>query len=99
MVEHLKSAQRVVIKIGSALLVNEDRGELKRAWLESVCQDIAELKDRGEVLARMGSAELTAKEVLNAVYPDLAPAPGNEVGRALKRLLHADHRIRVLGTE
>ena len=39
------------------------------------------LKDRGEVLARMGSAELTAQEVLNAVYPDLAPAPGNEVGR------------------
>ncbi|WP_127112840.1 RelA/SpoT family protein [Shimia sediminis] len=31
------------------------------------------LKDRNELLARMGSAELTAHEVVQAVYPDLAP--------------------------
>ncbi len=39
------------------------------------------LKDRDEVLARLGSAELTAQEVLNAVYPDLTPKTGAEVGR------------------
>ncbi|WP_371039128.1 bifunctional (p)ppGpp synthetase/guanosine-3',5'-bis(diphosphate) 3'-pyrophosphohydrolase [Rhodosalinus sp. FB01] len=31
------------------------------------------LPDRHEILARMGSAELTAQEVVRAVYPDLAP--------------------------
>ncbi|QIE46957.1 bifunctional (p)ppGpp synthetase/guanosine-3',5'-bis(diphosphate) 3'-pyrophosphohydrolase [Pseudohalocynthiibacter aestuariivivens] len=34
-----------------------------------------------ELLARMGSAELTGREVLNAVYPDLIPAEGDEVSR------------------
>jgi GTP pyrophosphokinase/guanosine-3',5'-bis(diphosphate) 3'-pyrophosphohydrolase len=39
------------------------------------------LKDRNEVLARLGSAELTARQVLHAVYPDLAPGDDEEVGR------------------
>ncbi|MCR9146952.1 MAG: bifunctional (p)ppGpp synthetase/guanosine-3',5'-bis(diphosphate) 3'-pyrophosphohydrolase [Rhodobacteraceae bacterium] len=39
------------------------------------------LVDRGEILARLGSAELTAAQVLSAVYPDLAPDTGHEVGR------------------
>ncbi len=39
------------------------------------------LRDRGEVLARLGSAELTSAQVLSAVYPDLAPETGAEVGR------------------
>jgi GTP pyrophosphokinase/guanosine-3',5'-bis(diphosphate) 3'-pyrophosphohydrolase len=39
------------------------------------------LNDRNEVLARLGSAELTARQVLHAVYPDLAPGDDEEVGR------------------
>ncbi len=39
------------------------------------------VKDRNEVLARMGSAELNAHQVLNAVYPDILPSDGEEVGR------------------
>ncbi|WP_272008175.1 RelA/SpoT family protein [Roseovarius sp. ZX-A-9] len=34
-----------------------------------------------ELLARMGSAELTGREVLKAVYPDLTQPDGNEVSR------------------
>ncbi len=39
------------------------------------------LKNADEVRARLGSAELTAHQVLNAVYPDLVPEVGNEVAR------------------
>ena len=39
------------------------------------------LKNADEIRARLGSAELTAQEVLDAVYPDLAPARGEAVGR------------------
>jgi len=39
------------------------------------------LDDVNAILARMGSAELTAREVLNAVYPDLVPSDGDEVRR------------------
>ena len=38
-----------------------------------------------EMLARLGSAELTSREVVKAIYPDLAQKPGDEVeeGRAV----------------
>ncbi|WP_425265666.1 glutamate 5-kinase [Terrihabitans rhizophilus] len=39
--------RRVVVKIGSALLVDQERGALKRGWLESMAEDIAGLTRRG----------------------------------------------------
>jgi len=35
--------------------------------------------DRNELLARLGSAELTAHDVVQAVYPDLAPEDGEQI--------------------
>jgi glutamate 5-kinase len=43
----LKSAKRVVVKIGSALLVDAGTGGLKQAWLDSLCEDVAGLHARG----------------------------------------------------
>lgn len=45
--ERLRAARRVVVKIGSALLVDEQSGQVHRRWLESVADDIAALKARG----------------------------------------------------
>jgi glutamate 5-kinase len=46
----IKSYSRIVIKIGSALLVDQESG-LRRKWLDSLAADIAELKQAGtEVL-------------------------------------------------
>jgi len=41
----LSSARRIVVKIGSALLV--EQAEPRRAWLDSVAADIAALRQRG----------------------------------------------------
>ncbi|MEO0864959.1 MAG: RelA/SpoT AH/RIS domain-containing protein, partial [Pseudomonadota bacterium] len=43
------------------------------------------LKDADEVLARLGSAELTGRDVVQAIYPDLKPKTGKVVdaGRAV----------------
>jgi glutamate 5-kinase len=47
----LASAKRLVVKIGSALLVEQEAGTLKRAWLEALAEDVAALKGEGvEVL-------------------------------------------------
>ena len=46
--------------------------------LESAARTLR-LKEPDELLARLGSAELTAQTVLNAIYPDLAPDDGEEV--------------------
>lgn len=43
----LNTARRVVIKIGSALLVNQSSGTIKRDWLAGLSEDIALLAARG----------------------------------------------------
>src|SRR5690606_26701878 len=42
-----RDARRIVVKIGSALLTNQQTGRLKVDWLASLVQDIAELKGQG----------------------------------------------------
>ncbi len=44
---YLASARRLVVKIGSALLVGKD-GEINRSWLESLCDDLAQCRMRGQ---------------------------------------------------
>ncbi len=43
----LASARRLVVKIGSALLVDEDSGDIRRNWLDGLADDVAALKSRG----------------------------------------------------
>src|SRR5436305_15211170 len=43
----LTAARRVVLKIGSALLV-EDDGEIRRAWLDALVDDVARCRRRGQ---------------------------------------------------
>ena len=41
------NANRIVVKVGSALLVNAGSGELNRDWLASLCGDVASLRKEG----------------------------------------------------
>jgi len=56
----LNGAKRVVVKIGSALLVDAQTGALKADWLESLAADVAALKETGAdvVLVSSGSIAL-----------------------------------------
>jgi len=45
--DRISSAKRLIIKIGSALMVDANDGQLREAWLESICDDIAEYKAKG----------------------------------------------------
>ena len=53
-------AKLVVVKVGSALLVDGGKGELRREWLTSLCADVAALKREGikVVLVSSGSIAL-----------------------------------------
>lgn len=42
----LSDSKRIVVKIGSALLVHDD-GRLRAEWLEALAQDIAVLRGAG----------------------------------------------------
>lgn len=56
----LSQAKRIVIKIGSALLVDRDTGLLRGDWLQSLADDVALLRGRGQdvVLVSSGSIAL-----------------------------------------
>ena len=43
-----RGARRIVIKIGSALLVEKETGTLKSEWLAALCDDIAALRKAGK---------------------------------------------------
>ncbi|MEM7654055.1 MAG: glutamate 5-kinase [Pseudomonadota bacterium] len=43
----LKESQRLIIKIGSALLVEEQTGTVRRDWLDALGDDIARLRQQG----------------------------------------------------
>ena len=61
----LSSYRRIVIKIGSALLVDRKRG-LKQDWLKSLARDIAELRHEGhEVLVVSSGAIAMGRTVLD----------------------------------
>lgn len=56
----VENAKRLVVKIGSALLVDRATGELRAAWLRALAEDVAHLRQRGQdvILVSSGSIAL-----------------------------------------
>ena len=51
----LAQPRRLVVKIGSALLIEDSTGELRRPWLEALADDVAALRARGVEVAIVSS--------------------------------------------
>ena len=54
----LDGAKRVVIKIGSALLVEESSGGIRRRWLEALADDVAALRAEGREVILVSSGAI-----------------------------------------
>jgi len=54
----LVRARRVVVKVGSSLLVDGASGRLNRSWLESLAADIAALRARGQDVVLVSSGAI-----------------------------------------
>lgn len=44
----LASARRIIVKIGSALIVEQGNGTIRAAWLDTLADDIVRLRERGQ---------------------------------------------------
>ncbi|NSX55275.1 glutamate 5-kinase [Parasulfitobacter algicola] len=68
----LNDARRIVLKIGSALLVDRTTGALKSDWLKALAEDVAWLKGQGKdvILVSSGSIAL-GRGVLGLTTADL----------------------------
>ena len=54
----LATARRLVIKIGSALLVDEATGDIRRPWLDALGDDVAGLRARGQEVILVSSGAI-----------------------------------------
>ena len=65
----LADAKRVVVKVGSSLLVDADKGRLNRTWLESFAADVARLRKRSQevILVSSGAIALGRRHLNLAV--------------------------------
>ena len=63
--ERLAHARRVVVKIGSALFVDQQTGAMNRGWLEGICADVAELRRAGKdvLIVSSGAVALGRREL------------------------------------
>jgi glutamate 5-kinase len=54
----LVAARRVVVKVGSALLVDERSGQLQRNWLEALIEDVLRCRRRGQQIILVSSGAI-----------------------------------------
>ncbi len=99
----LTDAHRVVVKVGSALLVDAEKGRLNRTWLESFTADVARMAKRGQevILVSSGAIALGRRHLrlnpgkLRLEESQAAAAVGQiRLAHAYKELLD-DHGITV----
>jgi len=55
---NLATSKRVVVKIGSALLVDDESGDIRRKWLEALCDDVAVLRKGGSEVVLVSSGAI-----------------------------------------
>ena len=67
----LAKARRIVVKVGSALLVEGRSGRINRAWLESLVEDLLRLRRRGQqvILVSSGAIALGRRQLSLAKGP------------------------------
>src|SRR5215467_14889374 len=99
----LTQARRVVVKVGSALLVDAESARVNRAWLETLVEDLLRLRKRGQrvILVSSGAIALgrrqlgLAKGALRLDESQAAAAVGQiHLAHAYKEMLE-EHDITV----
>ncbi|MEH6547598.1 MAG: glutamate 5-kinase, partial [Sneathiella sp.] len=58
LIDRFTKAKRVVIKIGSALLVDSETGQIRRDWLTALSEDISKMRARGQEVLIVSSGSI-----------------------------------------
>ena len=94
----LTLARRVVVKVGSSLLVDQETGRINRSWLETLIEDLLRLRKRGQQVILVSSGAIAlgrrqlglAKGALRLEESQAAAAVGQiRLAHAYKELLEA----------
>ncbi|RLJ36132.1 glutamate 5-kinase [Litoreibacter meonggei] len=82
----LRNAKRVVIKIGSALLVDRDTGALREDWLLGLAQDVLRLKRRGQDVVLVSSGSIALGRTVLALGAGPLPLEQSQASAAVGQI-------------
>ena len=85
-VPRLSEARRLVVKIGSALLVDRATGALRAAWLEGFAADIAEARARGTDCIVVSSGSIALGRSLLRLPPGPLPLERSQAAAAVGQI-------------
>ena len=90
-VRNIFDAKRIVVKIGSSLLVDTNTGLLRTTWLRALAQDIKRFRDRGqEIIIVSSGAVALGRNYLDIHSPELRLEEKQAAAAAgMVRLAHA----------
>lgn len=93
----LLKAKRLVLKIGSSLLVNEKTGQVKNTWLNALADDILNAYERGQqVIIVTSGAVAVGRKVLNLSTDKKLLLPQKQAAAAVGQIRLAHYYQEVL---
>ncbi|PRX32768.1 glutamate 5-kinase [Meinhardsimonia xiamenensis] len=82
----LSAARRVVVKIGSALLVDAASGALRAEWLRTLAEDVARLKRRGADVVLVSSGSIALGRAVLGLAPGALPLEQSQAAAAVGQI-------------
>ncbi|MFL6824913.1 MAG: glutamate 5-kinase [Bradyrhizobium sp.] len=96
MTPRLEAFRRVVLKVGSALLVDSAQGRLKQAWLAALAEDIAALHARGADVLVVSSGAIALGRTVLGLSPGALRLEESQAAAAVGQIALARHWSEVL---
>ena len=93
----LEAFRRVVIKVGSALLVDRVRGRLRHAWLAALAEDIADLHARGVDVLVVSSGSIALGRTVLGLPPGPLRLEESQGAASVGQIALARHWAEALG--
>ena len=97
MIPALEEFRRVVIKVGSALLVDRSAGRLRHAWLAALAEDIAELHGRGVDVLVVSSGSIALGRTVLGLAPGVLRLEESQGAASVGQITLARHWAEALG--
>src|SRR3954471_7843074 len=96
LIPRLEKFRRVVLKVGSALLVDGTQGRLKQAWLAALAEDIAALHARGADVLVVSSGAIALGRTVLGLSPGALRLEESQAAAAVGQIALARHWSEVL---
>ncbi|MEH6495121.1 MAG: glutamate 5-kinase [Pseudomonas marincola] len=99
LIERFTGAKRVVIKIGSALLVDGETGQLRKNWLAALAKDIAQMRKRGQEVLIVSSGSIAMGRTVLGLKPGALKLEESQAAAATGQVLLAHAYQEILAFE